>query len=116
MIEPSRPRPAPLNAAEKDRIWRWERSMIRSYAMAMMVIAAGAGLAVFYGEIPAVRRVVLLGVLVLVVAVTLVQFRERCPRCGSRLGRQTRLMLPDACKVCGVQFPRPPKLDSELDN
>jgi hypothetical protein len=24
--------------------------------------------------------------------------------------------LPDECRGCGVTFPRPPRLDSELDN
>ncbi len=89
--------------------------MIRYYAMAMTAIAIAAGLAVTYGETPWARRSALGLVLVLVLAAAVVQFRERCPRCGSRLGTQSRLLLPDKCRKCGVLFERPPKLDSELD-
>ena len=89
--------------------------MIRYYAMAMTTIAILAALAVTYGESPWARRSALGVALVLVLAAAVVQFRERCPRCGSRLGTQSRLLLPDKCRKCGVVFERPPKLDSELD-
>ena len=108
-------KPAPLTRPELERLWRWERWMIRYYAMAMVVIAIAAALAITYGDIPWARRSVLALVLALVLAATVVQFRERCPRCGSRLGTQSRLLLPDRCRTCGVRFERPPKLDSELD-
>jgi hypothetical protein len=105
----------PLTQPELQRLWRWERRMIRYYAMAMTVIAIAAALAVAYGDIVWVRRSLLTLVLALVLAATFVQFRERCPRCGSRLGKQSRLLLPDKCKTCGVVFERPPRLDSELE-
>jgi hypothetical protein len=90
--------------------------MIRYYAMAMLVIAVAAALAIAFGDVAWVRRAMLAIVLALIFAATYVQFRERCPRCGTRLGVQSRLMLPDRCRTCGVAFARPPKLDSELDN
>jgi len=65
---------------------------------------------------PWVRRFVIAVVLALVLFAAYLQFREKCPRCGSRLGRQSRLILPDTCRRCGVAYPRPPRLDSELDN
>ncbi len=34
----------------------------------------------------------------------LIQFSERCPRCGYNLGFQARLLLPGACERCGGQF------------
>jgi len=108
-------KPAPLTRPELERLWRWERGMIRYYAMAMTAIAIAAALAVAYGDIPWARRSMLALVLALVLTATVVQFRERCPRCGSRLGTQSRLLLPDKCRTCGVHFERPPKLDSELD-
>jgi hypothetical protein len=90
--------------------------MIRYYAMAMTVVAAGVGAIYLHGEKPWARPLILAVVLAIVLFATWVQSRERCPRCGSRLGRQSRLILPDTCRVCGVKFPRPPRLDSELDN
>ena len=113
--ETERGKPAPLTRPELEGLRRWERSMIRYYAMAMTAVAIMAALAVAYGDVPWARRSVLGLVLVLVLAATIVQFRQRCPRCGARLGTQTRLMLPDKCRKCGVRFERPPKLDSELD-
>ena len=115
-MEPAAGKPAPLAEAELARVWRWERWMIRYYAMAMTVIAGAVALALVYGESVFVRRAVMGLVLMLVLLATFVQFREKCPRCGARLGRQSRLILPDRCRSCGVAFPRPPKLDSELDN
>jgi hypothetical protein len=45
-------------------------------------------------------------VVALVVAGAVVQFRERCPRCRTLLGRQGRVLLPPQCSSCGVFFPR----------
>jgi len=88
--------------------------MVRYYAAAMVLIAIGGWLLVRYGGEPFVRRLILLGVLGLVIAATLVQFRVRCPRCGTHLGRQTRLLLPPRCKTCRVAFPRPARSSQDV--
>src|SRR5918992_3724284 len=98
MRTPFAPKPDPLTRQELQRIWRWERQMIRYYAMAMTVVAVGVGAAYLYGEEPWARPLIIAVVLALVLLATLVQFREKCPRCGSRLGRQSRLILPDTCR------------------
>ena len=109
-------RPAPLSPQEVDRLRRWERRMVRSYATVIMVIAAGIGLSLVYGEAGGVRYLVLGAAALIALGVAVAQFRERCPRCHTRLGSQSLLLLPDRCRTCGVAFPRPPRLDSELDN
>jgi hypothetical protein len=101
------PQPAPLTRAELERLWRWERRMIGYYAVAMMVMCAAAALAFVYSDLAWMRRSALGVVLGLVLAATFVQFRERCPRCTSRIGTQTRLLLPGKCRICGVVFERP---------
>jgi len=45
--------------------------------------------------------------LILVVAAGFVQFGVRCPSCGYRLGRQSRLVVPEQCRSCGVPLRRP---------
>jgi hypothetical protein len=107
MARPTRKEPAPLDAEERARIWRWQRGMIAFYAFAMTSIAAGTYVLARFGEVAAVRQGALAAIALLVVAGAYVQFRERCPRCGSLLGRQSRLMLPLKCRSCGVPFPRP---------
>lgn len=38
----------------------------------------------------------------------ILQFRERCPGCGARLGWQTGLRLPAACRRCATPLGRGP--------
>jgi hypothetical protein len=95
---------APLTPAERARIRRWQRHMFVYYGIAMIMLALAAGLTALFFEMPWVRRAALGMLLVLVIAATLVQFRERCPRCGMRLGSQGRLFLPERCRGCGIAF------------
>jgi hypothetical protein len=45
-------------------------------------------------------------VVALVVAGGWLQFSIRCPACGYRLGRQSRLVVPERCRSCGVALRR----------
>lgn len=103
------PEQAPLTALECERIWRWERSMIAFYASAMLAISAAVLLLWWMGTEQWVRIAIVVGVGVLTLVGAWVQFRERCPRCRTLLGRQSRFMLPMRCRVCKVEFPRQPK-------
>jgi hypothetical protein len=102
------PEPEPLTRPELGRIWRWERHMIAFYAGAITLLALAMGAVVMFAEIVWLRRALLVMVLALVAAGSYVQFRERCPRCGRRLGTQSRLLLPTRCRGCRVKFDRPP--------
>jgi hypothetical protein len=107
--KPPGPLPAPLTREECERIWTWERWMMGFYAFAMIAILGTVSLAGVMGH-STQGRLVVVGVLVLLaLAGAFVQFREKCPRCAARLGRQSRLLLPDKCRHCGVEFPRPPR-------
>lgn len=104
---PFGPKPVPLNAEERQRIWAWERWMLGFYAFAMVAIMGAISVASVLGHSREGRLLVIGVLMLLVLAGAFVQFRERCPRCDARLGRQSRLMLPEKCRHCGVEFPRP---------
>jgi hypothetical protein len=99
--------PEPLTRAELERLWLWESNTVRFHSVAMTVLVLSAAAAYFYSDVPWVRRSVLALVAVLVVAATILQVREKCPRCGSRL-RTKLFRLPARCHYCGVAFERPP--------
>ena len=101
-------RPPPLTGAELARLWHWERGMRRYYIAASAGLAL-AVLAIMYSDSAYVRRAMLVLVLGLVVAAAILQARERCPRCGARLRFRSSLILTDLCRVCGVEFARPPR-------
>jgi hypothetical protein len=104
----SGPAQKPLELPELERMWRWERRMIWFNATAMLLMIAGIVAFRYLSENVLYRRGVLVMIATLVVVGAFVQFREVCPRCKSRLGRQSRFVLPDSCRHCGVDFPRPP--------
>jgi len=99
-------KPAPLTAEECHRIWRWEGLMIGYYATAMVLIVLSMLLLSVVPESSLARGAVIGLILLLIVVGYVVQFRERCPRCRTKLGRQARVLLPLKCKSCGVVFPR----------
>ncbi len=99
--------PPALNAEEIAHVLGWQRWMYRYYAFAAVAMLATLAFAQRYGESAASQLAVLVTVVVLVVAASIVQFHGRCPRCQTRLGRQTRLVMPPACRVCGVPFLEP---------
>ena len=102
----------PLDEAELQRVWRWERNMIWFNGTAMALIIAGIVAFKYFAESSAYRYGVLAMIAALVVIGAYVQFREVCPRCKSLLGRQSRFVLPDSCRHCGVEYPRPPTSDA----
>jgi len=97
-------KPAPLTATERGRLWQWQQRMLVFYGIAIALLALAGALMLLYGELAWVRRAALALLLALIAAATLVQFRERCPRCGRRLGWYGRLYLPAQCPGCGVEF------------
>jgi hypothetical protein len=102
----SGPPPKPLNRDELARVWRWQRHMILFHAAAMLLMIGIILLASRYNATDLAWTLTILGVPILLVLGAVIQFRERCPRCSTRLGRQARMFLPNECSGCGVEFPR----------
>ena len=90
--------PRPLTPTERERLRRWERRMIAVFVASMVLLAATVAWP-FGAE---GQRFLFAVLLVVVGGSVLIQFSAACPRCGARLGLQTRLLLPPACKKCGV--------------
>jgi hypothetical protein len=86
------------------RLLQWQRRMviafIGTWVYLLLVIAAH----VLLELPPTVIQLALIPALVLVIAGVCLQFSIRCPSCGYRLGRQSRLTVPDRCRSCGVSL------------
>jgi hypothetical protein len=100
--------PVPLTPSELARIWRWQGRMFAFYGIAIALLALAGVPMLTLGTLAWVRRAAVALLLGLLVAATMVQLRERCPRCGLRLGSHGRVFLPEQCRGCGVVFERPP--------
>jgi len=90
----------PLTLPERAGLARWQRLMIASFVLGMILLVAAVLL-----PLPAWARFPtwLLAIL-LALASTVLQFSRRCPRCGANIGTQARLVLPAACRRCGVSL------------
>ena len=99
----------PLQRAELERLWAWERVMVGYYIVATALILGACALGVMYGETAWVRRSLFGVTLALVAVATVLHLRERCPRCGARLKLKAGVRLTDGCRSCGVAFERPPE-------
>lgn len=108
---PSGPPPKPLDPQELARVHAWQRRMYWYYGGAMLCIITGFYLMLRFGENAWLRPALAGMIVALMAAGAVVQFRERCPRCGTLLGRQSRFILPAKCKSCGVAFPRAGEAD-----
>jgi len=88
----------PLTPAEYARLRRWQRWMIASFVVAM----SGLALVALLHLSEPFRFWLWLAVIVLALVSAGLQFACRCPRCGANIGTQSRLVLPPACRRCGV--------------
>lgn len=98
-------RPAPLGAAELARLRRWQRNMRLIALATLFYLGVMVG---FVSTIPmeawVARWIAVLVLPAMVVAGVVLQFSERCPRCGLLLGLQTSLGVPSTCERCAVSF------------
>jgi hypothetical protein len=94
-----------LSELELQRLKRWERRMIGLFIAAMLALLLVTVFSLVFHISGSVLNYTFIGfIVVFVIPGALIQFSERCPRCGARLGFQTRLILPNECKRCGVRL------------
>lgn len=98
--------PEPLNAGETERLRAWERRMLRFHTAALPALLLFGGAALYWSDVAWARRSLLIVVLIVVAGATVLQLRERCPRCRARLRTTLLLRLPQRCHYCGVAFPQ----------
>lgn len=116
MTEAASGRSADLTQEEARRLYRWQRRVIQVFSCAVCAVAAALALRFAFSDAGALVIVLLALGFGLLVSAVLLQFTRRCPRCSATLGVQALPLLPDRCRTCGVGIPRPPGLDSEIDN
>ena len=78
--------------------------MIWSFALAMGIILIAVPLKLMGVLSESVEMI--LGAVFVALAIMggFIQFSAKCPNCGSRIGFQSRLLLPSRCTKCGVSF------------
>lgn len=84
---------------------RWQRNMRLIALATLFYLGVMVG---FVSTIPmeawVARWIAVLVLPAMVVAGVVLQFSERCPRCGLLLGLQTSLGVPSTCERCAVSF------------
>lgn len=102
---PSTPRS--LTSAQLSELRQWQRRLVTVFLVAMISLIAIMGIGLIFNPGEVVEGILLAGLLAVVVVAVRIQFSQKCPACGARLGYQTRLWLPAACRWCGVAFRAP---------
>lgn len=101
----------PLTREELKRLWRRERALTSMHVAAMGILLLAGVAASRYSDAAWFRGLFLAVIGALVVAATILQMMQRCPRCGARLRRKLLVALPETCATCRVALPRPPAGD-----
>ncbi len=81
---------------------QWQARMVSLFAAFWIYFLGVIVLSLRVDLLPIIKSMLYLLLLGLVGLGAAVQFSQKCPACGYRLGRQTRLLLPQACVKCGV--------------
>ncbi len=101
----ARPGPqVPLEPADLARLHRWWRRMLTGFGFAVALLFAWALVLLVAPDEPWVSTLAIPFAAPLVTVGAMVQFSQRCPRCGRRIGLGPRLALPVRCAGCGVSF------------
>jgi hypothetical protein len=93
-----------LTKAELEHLKLWQKKMVSTFIVAMLVIVIGVPLKLAMGLNEELE--LFLGGLFVALAIVggIIQFSEKCPNCGARIGMQSRLVLPARCVKCGISF------------
>ncbi len=78
--------------------------MVSVFILMAVMIPAVVSINVMVGIPEPLEPLLLAGIALIVISGVAVHLRQRCPRCGYRIGLQTRFLLPASCRSCGVPF------------
>lgn len=91
-----------LSTRELEQLRAWQKRLVVVFLATMAGLFVAAAIDFAFG-LSANDAVYVFSALLLLVLLSLyVQFSQKCPGCGYRLGFQTRLLLPEHCRKCGV--------------
>ena len=91
-----------LSQTELRELRAWQRRMVTVFVIAMLALLAVVAPDLVFGLSRKLPLVVFIALGALACLGFVIQFSQRCPRCGYRLGFQSRLLLPAHCRKCGV--------------
>jgi len=94
----------PLNESERIRLRQWQNGMVYMYVFTTLFFISAIVFDLFIGLSGRAGIFIFILLLILVCLDGIIQFTQKCPRCGYRIGLQSRLTLPENCKSCGVGF------------
>jgi len=83
---------------------RWQRRMIVSLVSVMALLLGAVAFDLLVGLSERAALLLFLAMLAGVIIGGWVQFSQKCPACGYRIGFQSRLTVPETCRRCGVRL------------
>ncbi|MFH1428758.1 MAG: hypothetical protein ABIH39_03335 [Candidatus Margulisiibacteriota bacterium] len=93
-----------LTKAQLAQLKKWQKNMI-IYFIAFL---SGLGLLLLVGLTigfsKSAETILTIAWVIFLLSGVYIQFAEKCPRCGYRIGFQSRLILPPKCAKCGVSY------------
>ncbi len=103
------PAPSPshdksLSSEEPRGLRRHRNRTIGTFAAFWICAVVVVGAIQFLNLSEATERILIGLLFAAVIAMSLLQFSKRCPRCGANLGWQVRLGIPENCEKCGVRL------------
>ena len=94
----------PLDSAEREQLRLWQKRMVTAFVATLVCLVAVVALDLVFGLTRPAAVGAFLLLLALAATAIAIQFSQKCPRCGYRLGFQTRLLLPERCGKCDVEL------------
>ncbi len=91
-----------LSPSELEKLRVWQKRMITVFVVTMVGLLVVIASDLVIGLSRTVAWFAFVGLLGLAGLGAVIQFSQRCPRCEYRLGFQSRLLVPENCKKCGV--------------
>lgn len=91
-----------LNIDELKQLQLWQKRLITVFAITMAALIFIAGAHLEFGLSRMAASFAFLVIIALAGLGIFIQFSQKCPGCGYRLGFQSRLVIPPNCKKCGV--------------
>jgi hypothetical protein len=93
-----------LSQAERKELFRWQRRMVTVFVATMACLFLLVGVDLLVGLTSRQAGFAMVSLVGLAALGVYLQLSQRCPRCRYRIGYQSRLLVPERCKCCGVGF------------
>jgi hypothetical protein len=93
-----------LTQSQLRKLKLWQKKMLYTFVPAILVIVIGVPIKLVFGLAPEIEFLLGGAFIVLSAAGAVIQFSEKCPNCGARIGFQSRLLLPKKCSKCKISF------------